>query len=56
MLILRKNDNILKNFELYKNKKYKLEKEIIGKDHKNLIDKSSDNKNYTKNSLSKYTS
>lgn len=55
MLILEKNNNVLKNFGPYKDKKSILEKQKMEKDHKNLIGKSLDTKSYAKNSLLKHT-
>lgn len=50
-----KTGNISDDFWPYKNKKFILKAQNIEKDHKILIDKSLDTKNYIKNNLSKYT-
>lgn len=52
MLILGEDNNILKNFEFYKDEKSILEKQDIKKDLKNLVDKNLDTRNYTRDGLS----
>lgn len=51
---MKKNNNILMNFVLYKNKKSILEKQNIKKDYKNWINKSLNTRIYIKNSLLEY--
>lgn len=51
----KENVNISENFWLYKDEKSTLEKQNIKKNHKDLVGKSLDTKNYAKNGLSKRT-
>lgn len=52
--MLEKNDNILKNYVLYKNKISILEEQNIEKDYRDWVDKSLDIRNYKKKSLLEY--
>lgn len=54
--ILRKDNNVIEIFWPYKDKKSTLKKQNIKKDHRNLMDKSLNIKNYIKDGLSGYTS
>lgn len=51
MSIPRKHNNVSDNYELYMDKKCILEKQMIDRDHKNLIDKRSDAESYARDSL-----
>ena len=54
--MLQKNDNVSKNFRLFKDEESTLEEQKIEKDHRNLVGKSLDIKKRTKNSLLEYIS
>lgn len=54
--MLRKNDNTSDYFECYKNRKTIPKVQNIGKDHRDLIDKSLNSRSFAKYSSSKYTS
>lgn len=51
MPISEEYENISKNFELYKDEKFILEKQNIKKEHKNSIGKSLDIKSYIRDGL-----
>lgn len=55
MPMSRKDDNILDNFGPYKDEKSIPEMQDIEKDHRDLVDKNFDNRNYAKYCLSGYT-
>ena len=55
MSIIGKDDNISENFGFYEDEKLILKEQDIKKYHANLIYKSSDTKNYVKDSLLRRT-
>lgn len=50
--IPKKNDDISKNLGFYMNEEFTLKEQEIKRDHKNLVDKSLDIRNYARNGLS----
>lgn len=49
--MLRKNDNALMNFRLYKDEEFILEEQEIERDYRNLVGKSFDIRRHTKDNL-----
>lgn len=54
MLIFRKNNNISKYFDIYKDEKYILNKKDFKIDYEGSIGENSKTKSYAKNTLSKH--